>query len=99
MSKPKQASLFNFFRGKSNFCESDVQIKKNVKNTINTLITTIEKNENAAKISSKRKPVRNTLDSEMTEDKIKQWKNDFTFWDTKDGKVCWNFDSVIIKSL
>ena len=94
MSKPKQSSLFNFFGGKSNFYESDVKFKKDIKNTINMLIATIEKN--ATKIGSKRKPVRNTLDSEMTEDNIKQveerfyilgykrWEVLLEFWQTRE---------------
>ena len=84
--------MFNFFRGNSKKSESDIKIKNDVKNVIDSLITRIEKNDDTANNGSKRKTFRNMLDSEMTADKIKQWKNDFTFWDTKDGKFSWKFE-------
>ena len=45
-----------------------------------------EKKKNVGK---KRK---SDMDSIMTKEKTTRWKNDFFFWDTKDGKVTFNLN-------
>ena len=66
-----QTTLFNLFWGNFKKSESDIKIKNDVKNVIDSLITTIEKNDDTANNGSKRKTFRNMLDSEMTAHKIK----------------------------
>ena len=41
--------------------------------------------QNKQEKSRKRSLVNNTLDYEMTDEKVKVWKKEFTFWDTADG--------------
>ena len=53
--------VYNFFRGKSYFYESDVKIKKDVENTTNTLIATIEKNEMRLRLVVKGSPLETHL--------------------------------------
>ena len=80
----KQKSLDFFFRKKSeNSVEDDVKFVLN--NVIKKVVALEEKLQ-----------TKHELDYKMTEEKITQWRKDFTFWKTKSEKVRMSFSFFVV---
>ena len=79
-----QKSLDFFFRKKSeNSVEDDVKFVLN--NVIKKGVALEEKLQK-----------KHELDCKMTEEKITEWRKDFTFWKTKSGKVRMSFSFFVV---
>ena len=87
----KQLNLLSFFGKRPNVAIINKREQHIVRNTLDDILSQVEKNVDADKISTRKRNANNNInDLIMTNEKIKIWQKEFTFWDTEDGKVIIN---------
>ena len=87
----KQLNLFSFFGKRPNVAIINKKEQHIMRNILDDILRQVEKNVDADKISTRKRNANNNIsDLIMTNEKIKIWKKEFTFWDTEDGKVIIN---------
>ena len=87
----KQLNLLSFFGKRPNVAIINKKEQHIVRNILDDILRQVEKNVDADKISTRKRNANNNInDLIMTNEKIKIWKKEFTFWDTEDGKVIIN---------
>ena len=72
-----QKTLTNFFTTKN---KKKNNVENDVKHVIDGIISSVE--QNVEKLKKK-----NDMDYTKSKEKVQQWKKDFSFWETKTGKV------------
>lgn len=85
----KQLNLLSFFGKRPNPAIINKKEQHIVRNLLDDIVRQVEKNVDNEDKTRKRNN-NNINDLLMTNEKIKIWKKEFTFWDTEDGKVIIN---------